>query len=317
MHKPVPRYPTADEDPTQQLLHAFSDLNRGKIFKDAIDLIFKAGCLEDVALLDWESQIIQRRIGQLAKNAPHELLNQDQLNREITSLLLEPNNYDFSTETLESVTRFVALFEVFRAQLRKLIIQEPSPHKRMSYFLDYPRHICPILKTQSLRDSWVQESLEVHGRLIASRRVPIEQRELLKKTASHILNSILPSLQGKVRLEKPDDLVILSRFEYELGRLSDLKPRSKYRNPAVRKLEIRKLYRELPSIPTLKLPQTKPYDFVTEQLLDKWKDASKRKIATHVLAYQFDCEPTVARDWIAKARKNSKKLTDLYQRTAS
>jgi hypothetical protein len=188
--------------------------------------------------------------------------------------------------------------------LRKGIMKERSPIKQIEKMLLYPHQVCPHLKILSLYDEWVIASLKIYGHLISSNLVSIENKKKIKECALNIFRRIFPDLKG--HKEKPDDFSIIANYEFELRRLKN-KLKKRYRNIFTKKMDLKDLY----------LTGGEPFltvrykTFVNEHLLDKFKNLSKREIALYLLAYKYNKEPTVIRDWISKAKSNIRNFEKL------
>ena len=182
--------------------------------------------------------------------------------------------------------------------LRRELIIEVSPLKKIIKVLHYPYRLCPILKTGALEDKWVQKGIKVIRLLLIDKSIPIKIRKGLKNILESIFVSMIPNLKGQK--DKPLNNTLLSEYEIELRRLADRVHKS-YRNLNTKKLTLKDLY-----------PKDK-YSFISERLLTKFQDLSKREIAQYILAYKYSREPSVIRDWIAEAKKKDKEINLLFR----
>ncbi len=182
--------------------------------------------------------------------------------------------------------------------LRRELITEISPLKKVIKVLRYPYRLCPILKTGALKDGWVQKGIKVIRLLLVDKSIPIEMRKTLKNILETIFVSMLPSLKGQK--DKPLNNKLLSAYNIELKRLNN-KIKKSYINISLKTLNLRELY-----------PKDR-YPFISERLLTKFQGLSKREIAQYILAYKYSREPSVIRDWIAKAKKKDRDINSLFR----
>ncbi|MCM8778663.1 MAG: hypothetical protein NC834_02595 [Candidatus Omnitrophica bacterium] len=64
-----------------------------------------------------------------------------------------------------------------------------------------------------------------------------------------------------------------------------------------KKMDLRELYPE------------EHYGFIDESLINRFVGLPNREIALHILAYKYNRKPSVIRDWISKAKRD----TDMFK----
>ncbi|MCM8778662.1 MAG: hypothetical protein NC834_02590 [Candidatus Omnitrophica bacterium] len=95
--------------------------------------------------------------------------------------------------------------------LRRELIAEKSPIKKISKILLYPYRLCPILKAGALEDGWVQKGIKLIRLVVIDKSIPIKIRKGLKNILERIFASMIPSLKGQK--DRPDGDIILSEYE--------------------------------------------------------------------------------------------------------
>lgn len=184
-------------------------------------------------------------------------------------------------------------------QLRQKFFAAASRKKKISALLDYTASMLNILRLGALDDEWVRLGLRIVRMNITDRRISLETRKQLRGALTDLLVKCIPSLKGKK--DRPPNAVLMVAYESELSRLEG-RIRKRYNSWALRKADLQEMY-----------PEAR-YPFVSDRFFENMRTMKNREIVLNVLAYKYNREPTVLRDWVYEAKREQKKRNSWFYR---